>query len=282
MGKFIFITTCRDIKNPESFEREMRLYEMYTGGVYSLRAELMYQFVDRFYISSLLHFGIVRDDFVGGGYDAPTTGLKQRMKEKDFCSNHRKLFDERYPGVSSDIDTIYFLGNAKYNEAIKQIFPDKNVIICIEQKLRAGAFRSILTKTLRYIKRIKCEYKSEYYEYKGWLFEIRSTGKEKSHHIYKVSDDKYIEINPFKDSTNFMDKFRELTGNLSTKEYVNAVLPDSTFYELMFTTVKKYFKVVLGLTPLTYIDEDRFVRYDFISDGPYNKEFADFIKEKTK
>ena len=85
MDKFIFITTCGDIKNPESFEREMPLYEMYTGGVYSLRAELMYQFVDRFYISSLLHFGIVRDDFVGSGYDAPTTGLKQRMKEKDFA-----------------------------------------------------------------------------------------------------------------------------------------------------------------------------------------------------
>ena len=79
-----------------------------------------------------------------------------------------------------------------------------------------------------------------------------------------------------------MDKFRELTGNLSTKEYVNAVLPNSTFYELMFTTVKKYFKVALGLTPQTHIDEDRFVRYDFIGDGPYNKEFADFIREKIK
>ena len=78
-----------------------------------------------------------------------------------------------------------------------------------------------------------------------------------------------------------MSKFRELTGNLSTKEYINSVLPDSTFYELMFPTVKRYLEEIIGLTPIE-IDRDRIVAVDYISDGPYSKEFADFIKEKIK
>ena len=266
MNKFIFLTSCSDTKNEESYGKMTKLKDMYNGLIYNLRIELVKCFTDDFYITSLLGVGIVREDFECVGYNAPpSTRLKQYSKDPNFCKRLREEFDARYPHALDGVDRIYFLGNAHHNDCIKSIFYDKEVIICINQKLRAGAFRSILTKTIRTIKGINEEFTSEYFEYKGWLFEYRKSGKEKSHHLYEKVNDKYIEINPFDKKTNFINKFRELTGNLTTKEYIHAVNPESEFFELMTSTIKSYFIKILNIIPIKHINSDRFAYINFVN-----------------
>lgn len=281
MEKYLFLTTCGDVKNPECIDKPLPLKEVYTGGVYSLRSELLHLITDKFYITSLMGVGIVDEDYISTYYDGDQSQLNKKSKDSEFISYHRKLFEERYPGVIDNVTKVVFLGNANYNDAIKSIFYDKDVVICMAQKLKSGSFRQILTKTIRILKGTDEVYKSKYYEYKGWLFEFRSTGKEKSNHLYEVVGDKYIEVNPFKSSVKFMSKFRELTGNLSTKEYINSVLPDSTFYELISPTVKRYLEEIIGLIPIE-IDRDKIVAVDYISDGPYSEEFVKIIKDNVK
>lgn len=282
MYKYLFLTTCGDEKNPKCVDTPMPLKEVYTGGVYSLRADLLHHITDKFYITSLLGLGIVDEDFVASWYDVPPSLLNKKSKEPNFHENHRKLFEERYPGVINNVEKVFYIGNSHYNESIKKIFPDKEVIICMDKKVTVGSFRQVLAATNRLLDGVDINHRSKYYVYKDHIFEFRTTGKEKSNHIYKIVDDKYIEVNPFKDNTNFMKKFRELTGNLTTKEYVKSVSPEATTFELVSAVVKSYFEDVLNLTPIDRLDDSKFIRFNMIDDGPFNKEFVKILKENIK
>jgi hypothetical protein len=249
----------------------MPLSEMYIGQVYNKRVELLKCITDEIYITSLLELGIVKDTYIGMGYEADPILLKQKDFE-EFCKNHRKLFEERYPGRLDGVEKVFFLGEGLYDNYIKQIFYDKEVVICIKNKLSVGLMRSGINKMISYFKPPK-QMKLRHYLYKGWLFEFN--GAECT--LYEQKGDKYYEINGLSHEMNFIKKFRELTGNLTTKEYCDAVgVSNRKKYELLHPTIEKYFKNILNITPIVV---ENLIKYDYFNSGMFDEEFIKVLKE---
>lgn len=269
--KYLFLTVCSKEKNPKSFEQPMPLGEMYIGQVYNKRIELLKCITDEVYITSLLELGIVKDTYIGMGYEADPILLKQK-DFNEFCENHRKLFEKRYPGRLDEVEKVFFLGEGLYDNYIKQIFYDKDVVICIKNKLTVGLLRSWINKMISYFKPPK-NMKLRHYLYKGWLFEFNGTFCT----LYEQKGDEYYEINGLSFEMNFIKKFRELTGNLTTKEYCDAVgVSKGKRYELLHPTIEKYFKNVLNITPTI---EKNLIKYDYFNSGMFDEEFVKVLKE---
>lgn len=278
MNKYLFLTVCSKKKNPESFERPMLLSEMYTGQVYNKRVELIKCITDEVYITSLLELGIVRDNLIGVGYEADPVLLKKK-DFKEFCKNHRELFEERYPGRIDSVEKVFFLGEGLYDDYIKEIFHDKEVVICIKNKLTVGMLLSCLDKMISYFKPIKTPKNSRFKQYlcDGWLFEFNGP----RHTLYKQKGDKFYEINGLSREMNFTKKFRELTGNLSTKEYFDlvGVRNNRNRSPLGQVEVEKYFKNILKLTPVS-IPTENIIKFDYLNNnGIFDEEFIKVLKE---
>lgn len=279
MEKYLFLTGCSLVKNPESFFREMPLSEMYIGQNYMARMNLLNCITDEIYITSLLHFGIVRTDFIGGGYDAPPLAsiLKSKSKDIEFLKERRRLFEKMYPGRLDKVEKVFFLGDCNYDECIRGIFPDKEVVICMKKKLSVGLQRSLMIKLTNDIKNINDLSKKRYYEYNNWLFEYQKA----SCNLYKKENDKYYEVDGFSSGTNFIKKFRELTGNLPTQEYCELTGVHPKRWELTHPTVEKYFKNVLHLKPIN-VEESKMIKFDYFNSDIFDQRFIDVLKEVKK
>ena len=271
LEKYLFLTVCSKDKNPQSFDKAMPLYEMYIGQVYNKRVELLKCITDEVYITSLLGLGIVKDTFVAKGYEADPLLIKEK-DPVEFCKYHRDLFEKRYPGRLDKVEKIFFLGEGLYDEYIKQIFPDKEVVICIKNKLSVGLMRSGFNKIIGYFKPQK-KMKLRHYPYKGWLFEFNGTECS----LYEQRGDKYYEINGLSFDINFMKKFRELTGNLTTKEYCDAVgISNRKKYELLHPTIEKYFKYILNIEPII---ANNLIKFDYFNSGMFDERFIEILNQ---
>lgn len=277
LEKYLFLTVCSHTKNLESFEREMPLCEMYTGSSYCARVNLLKLITDEIYITSLLGPGIVRDTFVALGYDAPPpTILKKYVKEPGFCEERRRMFEERYPGRIDKVEKVFFLGDSNYDDCIKGIFPDKEVVIIMKKKLSVGKMTSFFSKITNFVKNIDPfkNYKKRYYEYNGWLFEYQKS----ICNLYRIDNDKYYEVDGFSSDTNFITKFRELTGNKTSQQYCECVQVKPKKWELTHPTIEKYFKKILQLQPVN-IDESKLIKNDYLNDNIFDKRFTDILKQ---
>ena len=281
MEKYLFLTGCSLVKNPESFLREMPLCEMYVGQNYTTRIELLNCITDEIYITSLLHFGIVMTDFVGMGYDAPPLAsvLKAKSKDVEFLKERRELFEQMYPGRLDKVEKVFFLGDGNYDDCIRGIFPDKEVVICMKKKLSIGLQRSLMLKLISNIKGSDDlnTHKKRYYEYNGWLFEYQRA----TCNLYKKEGDKYFEIDAFSGDTNFIKKFRELTGNLSTQEYCELTGVHPKRWELTHPTIERYFKNILHLEPIS-VEGSKMIKLDYFNDNIFDQRFIDVLKEVKK
>ena len=279
MEKYLFLTVCSHTKNPESFKTAMPLSEMYTGQVYCVRVELLKCITDEIYITSLLGPGIVRDTYVDYGYDAPPPPiLKKYVKDPNFCVERRRMFEERYPGRLDKVEKVFFLGDSNYDECIRGIFPDKEVVICMKKKLSVGKMISLLIKSINKVKNLDTpSTNSRYYEYNNWLFEYQKA----SCNLYKKENDKYYEVDLFSSGMNFIKKFRELTGNLSTQEYCELTGVHPKRWELTHPTVEKYFKNILHLEPIS-VEGSKLIKFDYFNSNIFDQRFIDVLKEVKK
>lgn len=275
----LFITVCSNTKNPESFERAMPLCEMYTGQVYCTRVELLKMITDEIYISSLLGPGIVLDTYVDYGYVAPPPPiLKKYVKDPNFSKGVREKFEARYPGRIEKVKQVYFLGDSNYDECIKQIFRDKEVVICLNKKLAVGQVRGFMQRVIKDLKSNNDVKQSKHYEYKDWVFEyVANIDGTSCCKLYKKENDSFKEVDLFNECS-FIEKFRELTGNLTSREYCESVgCANGKRIELTHPVMKKYFEKILNIQPST-TPLSNVITYDCLKSGVFDKRFVDLLK----
>ena len=278
MSKYLFLTSCGNDKHPECLEREMPLYEMYTGQVYRVRSQLLNLVADEVYVASLLGLGIVREtDSCLGYYHPVMVPWTPYLNDPEFFPGVRRKFEERYPGITQDISAVLYLGDSSYIKPLEATFPDIPVRNVLTEGLSVGQLRSLIMRVLRELHGVQ-DSKSKFYYLDGWLFEWEKYPGGNQCNLYQDIDGHFLETNIFdKSQLNFIQRFRELTGGLSTLEYLKSV--GAPGRELTHPIMEKYFKQVLMLNP-TIVNKNLLIKVDYISQGPFIDEFKELLLKK--